>query len=66
MLQFGGLHHCNLKLACEHERGERRGGGEVLVLAHLERGLLAPRLEAAPEHLVHLGGMLLGGEDQFR
>jgi hypothetical protein len=36
------------------------------VLAHLERGLLAPRLEAAPEHLVHLGGMLLGGEDQFR
>jgi hypothetical protein len=37
-----------------------------LVLTHIERGLFTPRLEAASEHLLHRGRVLLGGEDQLR
>jgi hypothetical protein len=50
MLQIGGLDYRNLKLACKREWRKWCRGGEVLVLAHLERGFFAPRFEAAPEH----------------
>jgi hypothetical protein len=66
MPQIGRLDYRNLKLTCEHKWRKGRGGGELLVLAHLECSFFAPRFEAAPEHLVHLGCVLLRCKDQFR